>query len=475
LLARSNAVTDFFEFLLTDAGPPDKPQTVNSMLARSDSLLSNEFAANPEQQAAILQAQASYYVTVGNPGLAEPKLRRALALLRGSSDNVLRAEVSCLHGFAVSMQGDVDAGAKEIEAALHDRELTPFAAANCHQQMAFIAENKGDGPNTQKSAEAGLALLRSSQRPAPRLEASLLGDLAYAEQLQGRTDSADRLYGEAMAKLTAMGRDRTPLAISIENNWAIASLGAGDPKRALALYEQAARTLRERDPESPLPSYLSGNLAHALELTGHPERALAMYQQAAADARRDGRLDIRLFGLLGAASAYCELGALDRAAEALADARATMRGAVPAGSPPVLTADAVAARIALARGDLDEANRLFSATLAAFQARDQSGGSVVMLHLGRSDAALRQGRSDDALRDARAGLAMAQRLQGGIAHSNRTGLAWLAIANALAAQGRMDEARAALTSALDQLEQALGDEHPATRRALALQGEIAPR
>jgi len=475
LLARSNAVTDFFEFLLTDAGPPDKPQTVNSMLARSDSLLSNEFAANPEQQAAILQAQASYYVTVGNPGLAEPKLRRALALLRGSSDNVLRAEVSCLHGFAVSMQGDVDAGAKEIEAALHDRELTAFAAANCHQQMAFIAENKGDGPGTQKSAEAGLALLRSSRRPAPRLEASLLGDLAYAEQLQGRTDSADRLYGEAMAKLTAMGRDRTPLAISIQNNWAIASLAAGDPKRALTLYEQAARTLRERDPESPLPGYLSGNLAHALELTGHPERALAMYQQAEADARRDGRLDIRLFGLLGAASAYCELGALDRAAQALADARATMRGAVPAGSPPVLTADAVAARIALARGELDEANRLFSATLAAFQARNQSGGSVVMLYLGRSEAALRQGRSDDALRDAQAALAMAQRLQGGIAHSNRTGLAWLAVSNALAAQGRSDEANAALTTAVDQLEHALGDDHPATRRALALQGQIAPR
>ena len=475
LLARSNAVTDFFEFLLTDAGPPDKPQTVNSMLARSDSLLSNEFAANPEQQAAILQAQASYYVTVGNPGLAEPKLRRALALLRGSSDNVLRAEVSCLHGFAVSMQGDVDAGAKEIEAALHDRELTAFAAANCHQQMAFIAENKGDGPGTQKSAEAGLALLRSSRRPAPRLEASLLGDLAYAEQLQGRTDSSDRLYGEAMAKLTAMGRDRTPLAISIQNNWAIASLAAGDPKRALTLYEQAARTLRERDPESPLPGYLSGNLAHALELTGHPERALAMYQQAEADARRDGRLDIRLFGLLGAASAYCELGALDRAAQALADARATMRGAVPAGSPPVLTADAVAARIALARGELDEANRLFSATLAAFQARNQSGGSVVMLYLGRSEAALRQGRSDDALRDAQAALAMAQRLQGGIAHSNRTGLAWLAVSNALAAQGRSDEARAALTTAVGQLEHALGDDHPATRRALALQGASAPR
>jgi tetratricopeptide (TPR) repeat protein len=208
---------------------------------------------------------------VDDPGQAEPKLRRTLALLRGSQDSALRAEASCLHGFAVSLLGDAEAGTREIEATLRDGSLPAFVVANCHQQMAFIAENQGDGAATQRSAEAGLAILKTAERPYPKLEASLLGDLAYAEQLQGRNDSADRLYAEALAKLTALGRDRSPLAVGIQNNWAIASLAAGDIKRALALYEQSARALRERDPDGPLPPFLSGNLARALELSGRLE------------------------------------------------------------------------------------------------------------------------------------------------------------------------------------------------------------
>ena len=469
LLDRSNAVTDFFEFMLTDAGPPDKPQTINSMLARSESLLRNEYAGNPAQQAAILLAQASYHVTVGDAAQAEPKLRRILTLLRDTDDSGIRAEAACLHGFAVSMLGDAAAGAREIEATLLDRSVPAFAAVTCHQQMAFIAENSGDGAATQRSAQAGLDVLKTAERPYPRLEAALLGDLAYAEQLQGRNDSAHRLYSQALAKLTAMGRDRTPLAIGIQNNWAIASLAAGDIKRALALYEQSAQALQERDPQAPLPAYLSGNLARALELMGQPEKALAIYRDSIAEATRANRLESRLFGLLGAASAHCELGDLEHAEQALAEARAAMRGTVPPGSPPVLAADGIEGRLALLRGRLDEAQRLLGAALAAFEARKVSSGSAVMLHLYRSEVALRQRRSDDALRDASRGLDMARQLQAGIPWSSRTGLAQLALADALSQAGRTEDARGARASAVDHLRHALGEDHPATRRALGLQ------
>ena len=469
LLDRSSAVIDFFEFMLTDAGPPDKPQTINSMLARSESLLNNEHAGNPGQQAAILLAQASYQVTVGDAARAEPKLRRVLELLRDGDVGGIRAEASCLHGYAVSMLGDAEAGAREIEATLRDRSLPAFAAATCHEQMAYIAQNKGDGAAAQRSAQAGLDALKTAERPHPRLQASLLGDLAYAEQLQGRNDSADRLYAEALAQLAAMGRDRSPLAVGIQNNWAIASLAAGDIKRALALYEQSARALRERDPDGALPAYLSGNLARALELMGRPEEALAIYRQAMAEAGRANRLDAKLFALLGSVSAYCELGDLERAAEALAQARGLMKGTVPPGSPPVLAADTLQGRLALLRGELDEAERLFAAMLAQYEARKVSGGSVVMLHVWRSEVALRQHRLEDAIGQAQRALEMARKLQAGIPWSSRTGLAQLALADALSQAGRTKDARAALDSALDHLRHALGEEHPTTRRALASQ------
>ena len=473
LLARSHAVTDFFEFLLNDAGPPDRPQTTSSMMARSDALLRNDFNRNAEQQAAVLLAQASYYVTVGDAAQAETRLRRALVLVPGSLDSTLHAELGCMHGFAVSMLGDTDAGTWEIEATLREPGLSAHTAANCHEHLAFVAENSADGATTQRNAEAGLAMLRRSDRADPRLKASLLGDLAFAEQLQGRNDAANRLYAQALAELTAIGRDRTPLAVGIQNNWAIASLGAGDIKRALSLYEQSAHVVHDRDPESPLPSYLTGNLARALELMGRYGAALALYDQAVADAAKANRLDSRLFGLLGAASVHCELGDVGRADQSLADARAAMKGRVPAGSPPVLAADAIEGRIALARGQLDDARRIFSATLAGHAANKQPSGGVVMLHLYRSDVALVQRRTEDALRDAQEALDLARKLQGGIAFSNRTGMSWLALSEALAQQGRADEARAALSTALEHLKNTLGDDHPTTRRALMLQSRIA--
>ena len=472
LLARSNAVTEFFEFLLNDAGPPDKPQTISSMMARSDSLLRNDFNHNAEQQAAVLQAQATYYLTVGDPAQAEPRLGRALALVQSSADNALRAEVSCQHGFALSLLGDVDAGTRQIEATLRESDLTGLAAAICHQRMAFVAENRADGATAQRHAEAGLALLKGADRH-PALEASLLGDLAFADQLQGRNDAAGRLYGQALAELAASGRDRTPLAVSIQNNWAIASLNAGDVKHGLALYEQSARAVRDRDPESPLPTYLSGNLARALELMGRYGEALTLYEQATADSVKSNRLDSRLFGLLGSASIHCDLGDVEPASHALAEARAAMKGLVPAGSPPMLAADTVQGRIALASGRLDDASAIFSSALAGHAASKQPNGSIVMLHLYRSETALRSKRIDDALRDAQQALDMARGLQGGIAFSSRTGLSWLAVAEALAQQGRPAEAQAALSTAIEHLRNALGDEHPGTRQALMLQSRIA--
>ena len=130
---------------------------------------------------------------------------------------------------------------------------------------------------------------------------------------------------------------------------------------------------------------------------GRPEEALEIYRQAMAEAVRANRLDSKLFALLGSASAYCELGDLERAAEALAEARGLMKGTVPPGSPPVLAADTMQGRLALLRGELDEAERLFASMLAQFEARKVSGGSVVMLHIWRSEVALRQHRLEDAI------------------------------------------------------------------------------
>src|SRR5205085_10253824 len=107
----------------------------------------------------------------------------------------------------------------------------------------------------------------------------------------------------------------------------------------------------------------SGNLARALELMGRPHEALEIYRQTIAEATRAHRLDTRLFGLLGSVSVYVELGDLAHAEAALAEARTLMKDKVPPGSPPALAAETARGRLALLRGDLDEAQRVFTSTL----------------------------------------------------------------------------------------------------------------
>ena len=81
--------------------------------------------------------------------------------------------------------------------------------------------------------------------------------------------------------------------------------------------------------------------------------------------------------MLGSASADCELGEIDRADRALAEARAAMQGVFPPGSPPALTAAGLEGRVALALGQLDDAKRVFTSTINVHEAQGQPGGGVV--------------------------------------------------------------------------------------------------
>jgi hypothetical protein len=66
----------------------------------------------------------------------------------------------------------------------------------------------------------------------------------------------------------------------------------------------------------------------------------------------------------------------------------------------------------------------------------------------------------------------AHALQGGIRYSSRTGMGYLRLAEARFAQGHHDQARQALTSSLEHLQAALGNDHPATQRAVALDSRM---
>jgi hypothetical protein len=89
---------------------------------------------------------------------------------------------------------------------------------------------------------------------------------------------------------------------------------------------------------------------------------------------------------------------LARASRRCAEARVLMQGKVPPGSPPALAADTAQGRLALLRGRPRRGAAPRSTRDARrVRGRKLANGSVVMLHIWRSEAALRQHRADDAL------------------------------------------------------------------------------
>ena len=403
-----------------------EPQTINSMIARSESLL---------QQRVQRQRRAAGRGPAG-AGVLPPHRRRSgpgraeswaasWRLLQSSDDSALRAEASCRHGFRA-----VDARRRRGRDAPDRGDAAPIAPhrrrwpAICHQHMAFVAENRADGATAQRHAEAGLdaAEGRRSALRSSRLRCSAISP--SPSSFRAATTAAGRLYARRSPRLTASG-PRPLRHLRVEHPEQLghrqpATRATSSSGLALVRAVGAAR-LRDRDPERPLPTYLSGNLARALELMGRYGEALTLYEQATADSVKSNRLDSRLFGLLGSASIALR-PRRRRAGEPRARRSARRHEGPGSGRQP---ADARcrhgARQDRLAGGRLDDASAIFSSALAGHAASKQPNGSIVMLHLYRSETALRSKRIDDALRDAQQALDMARGLQGGIAFSSRTG------------------------------------------------------
>jgi len=181
------------------------------------------------------------------------------------------------------------------------------------------------------------------------------------------------------------------------------------------------------------------------------------------------------------ASIHRGLGDLSRAAGMLAEAELRIQRDLPAGHygfASVMSERALQLQAhADLHGALDNADRAI--TLVEKTVKEGGEGSFYLpvFLVRRSDLELRLGRSGDASADAERAVAMLEQTVQPGTFSCDLGRAWLVRGRAYQANGRHEEARAALTSAVNHLQNSLGPDHPDTRTAqllLSNQGS-APR
>lgn len=462
LAERNQAVTEFVNMLVTEAGGADRPVTVGDMLARSESLVGAEYAQNPDHRAAILGVLGSYYHTIGADERGEPLLRDALAAVRSSADADLRRELTCLHAMSLAGLGKVREALDQLDSVVADPAIQPREAAICLEYLAYVNQDAGNGANALRYAEQALRKLHEVRHPLPSLEGLFLGSVGYGHQLVGENDAAEKYFAQSIAQFTRIGRERSPDAVSVRNNWAIVSLSAGEPRKALDIYDQTLAIVSRQDPGARAPEYLLANRARALETLGRYSEARTAYADCLTPTAAPGMKDY--FCLLGIASVERELGNLQSADDYIARTASILSSSMPEDYPPRIGLELMRAKLAISRGQYADARARLDTALA----RSKSDSLTLTARMSRAELGLLEGRLPEAESDARMSLALAQRARGGVPYSSRVGQASLLLARILSRQGEVDQARAAARMAADHLSRTVDADHPWLRQAREL-------
>ncbi len=464
LLARNDAITEFFTLLFTEAVAPEQAQAVQQVLDRGWHMVSPAFGAVPEHEAAILRILAEYY---NDPQRSDAMLARAAEILRESPDRTLRAQIDCDRGQLLESLGRSDEAVRVLQRWIADPGTPDLAAAHCQQMRGAVAANRSEPQVALQSAQAALQRLQAAGRSGGELEADLLGDIAFALHANGRSGEAEAWFERSQTLYRALNRQDSLHARVMLSNWGVVEIATGDVQRALVRYDELLASHRRlmawRDP----PSWVLGNRALALERLGRADEALAAYTETSNVSERAGHAQGRRYGLVGMASVLLASGRLDDAAQALQRA-AALPEADNAGHPANIRAEWIEARLLLRRGEAERAHTMLSRQLGQLRTMGANPSYLGLALRGRAEAALAIGRPDAAAADAREALAIAQRLQGGKPHSDSAGLAWLALGQAERAAGRHAEAAEAFRQAVEHLAASTGADSLESGRARAL-------
>jgi tetratricopeptide (TPR) repeat protein len=464
LSARSSAVSEFVKMLVAESGGADAPVTVSDMMARSGSLLASEYSQNPEHRAAIMEVLGDYYHTIGKDQLAEPLYRSALGSLQNSADPTLRLELTCGHAMTLAGEGNVAVAVGMLNAALADPRIGPEQAAACLQFLSYIYQDGADAPNALKYSKLALARLHEVKSPLPSLEGLYLGSIGFAYQTSGENDAAEEYFSRSIEQFTRAGRQRGPDAVSVRNNWAVVTLQAGEPRKALELYDQILQIVEQKNPGSRPPQYLLANRARALETLGRYQDARDAYEVCLQKVPGGAIAAMQQFCLLGVASVERERGNLAIADDYLARTAADINPNVPEGFPARATLHIMRAKVAISRRQFEPARRELDIVFA----NARMPPMILNASMVRGELGLAENNLPAALEDARRAVTLAKQLQGGVPYSSRVGQASLLLARVLVRQGNPAQAKVAAQTAVENLAATVDPSHPSLAAARAL-------
>ncbi len=456
----SETLNRFMESLLVEAARGKEPVTVPQLLTRAESMARGEFKTDPNALAQVLFMIGSHRAEVDGPAEGRRLIQEGLAL---STDAGMRAGWECEDASAQSKLGQPQEATQRLTAVVKDPQVRHIIRAMCLGYLADIQQDQGQMPQALATTEQAYAQWRASSERWPQRETSLLTRLGSRLSANGRMAEANAAFEKSLAVVERLQRGRGMTGIAVRNQWGFASFMAGEPGRAMGLYDQNLKVFEEDKPGSAPPAVFIFNAGNARSELGRYAEALALLGRAVQVADQTGDAPMRIRARCQAALVAARQGDGAAAQRWLEQARQQPAAPPPGGLIAQVTCGQAEAEAALARGD-GAAALAGADTLLAGPPPLQAHTAAAIKNL-RAAALLQSGRWPEAEAAASQAVGAARALQTTLPQSHRTGLALLTAAEVAQAQGHSALAQSQAQLAATALAATVDAAHPALARA----------
>jgi eukaryotic-like serine/threonine-protein kinase len=470
-LNRAETTSEFLTFLLDEVSTSGKPFTTEDLIDRGEQVARRAFANDPILRAELFLQLGEENIALMRTARAANLLEQAYELARSGNDPGLKARTTCAYAREVANKGKHDEAIAMITKALRelpDRRIEIGSRMSCLDYAVQVANFRGDSQQaiaygTELSA-MGTQLLTASPARRQEMEATF----AEALRIGGRHAEADAHYRTTTGLLQTMGAEQSMQMVILLNNWGLSLSAMGRPRDAAAVYDRAIAIAGGLNEKGELPPYLANSYARVLLTLGRDGEAAALLSKALATAARSGDELTVAKAHKGLSEVAFDLGRLDEAERELDIAEKSMKRLLPATHPVWALEHEYHARIELARNDLDGALKNADQGIEIERKTPMYAADLTTALMGRAAIELALHRPEDARTDALEAVDLTKHLQSGDAPSIRVGRSYLVLGTVLLALDQHDAAGKALQTAVRNLEESAGVDHPLAKQARQL-------
>jgi serine/threonine-protein kinase len=468
-LAYAESSNEFISYLLEESA--DAPFTTLQLLERGVTAMREQFTDDPAQHANLSLLLGSLYTQAAFTDRALDLLEEARAAAQRTSDASMLANIECAIAQERANQGAFEvalASFESIKQRLRSAvEVDRTVLANCLIASSQSYFKHGDLQAALEDSDAGLAVL-SNPRAGERMLLILLESVrSDIQSAQGQSASAVSTARNVVNQMERMGRGRTRLNVTMLNNMGGLLARSGQTLDAVTAYEKARSILRGFGSAASNPILEASYGKALIELGRFAEAQRSLEHSLTAAQQTEGDQTAASIALAGA-PAWCATGELDRCAQLLARARATLVPMLPPTHSRIGMLEVAQGQLAIAHGEWPAASASLQRATEIFTAAGDSNQNAIRAWTLLARVELAKGELQTAQAHAAKAVAQGRAAMAGFAHSAWLGQALIAQGLTQRALGNRAAAGTTLRAAVEELHATLGQDAPATREAREL-------